>query len=249
MDPIGKIAILRRYPVKSMQGEDVTSAQVTFAGLAGDRVWAFVQASKAAADDDFPWHSAREQHDMLLYHPRFRAPATSDQKVWPAGAGAVEVTTPGGRTLAVDDPELLAELSAKVGYSLHLRYSERSMVDSRPVSIFGLATVKGLTDEVGYPVDHRRFRANLYVEWNDPTPFFEDSLVGRRLGVGKDVELLIVKKDPRCIIINLEPATGTHRPEVLKTVARRHAGCCGVYAAVLRGGRIDAGSPIALKEP
>ena len=34
---LGTVAVLRRYPVKSMLGEDVDASEVTFTGLAGDR--------------------------------------------------------------------------------------------------------------------------------------------------------------------------------------------------------------------
>jgi uncharacterized protein YcbX len=35
---LGTVAALRRYPVKSMLGEDLPAGDVTLAGLAGDRV-------------------------------------------------------------------------------------------------------------------------------------------------------------------------------------------------------------------
>ena len=34
---LGTVAALRRYPVKSMLGEDLDASDVTFTGLAGDR--------------------------------------------------------------------------------------------------------------------------------------------------------------------------------------------------------------------
>ena len=34
---LGTVAKLRRYPVKSMLGEDLSAGDVTLAGLAGDR--------------------------------------------------------------------------------------------------------------------------------------------------------------------------------------------------------------------
>src|SRR6516162_3005383 len=39
---LGTVAALRRYPVKSMRGEDVDAGDVTFTGLAGDRRLAVV---------------------------------------------------------------------------------------------------------------------------------------------------------------------------------------------------------------
>ena len=42
MERLGTLERLRRYPVKSMAGEDMQEARVTYAGLLGDRVYAFV---------------------------------------------------------------------------------------------------------------------------------------------------------------------------------------------------------------
>src|SRR5690349_20741873 len=39
---LGTVAVLRRYPVKSMLGEDLRASDVTWRGLAGDRVLAVV---------------------------------------------------------------------------------------------------------------------------------------------------------------------------------------------------------------
>jgi len=41
----GIVSGLWRYPVKSMAGEAVASTEISWAGLAGDRRWAFVRAS------------------------------------------------------------------------------------------------------------------------------------------------------------------------------------------------------------
>jgi uncharacterized protein YcbX len=245
---IGHLEILRRYPVKSMSGEDLDEVYVAYTGVTGDRVFAFVDNKKAGEGDNFPWHSAREQANMLLFRPRFLgAPAVSVQ--YPKeDAFRVEVTTPSGKTLRVDDPALLAELSAKGGEGVTLRFSEKGMQDSRPLSLFALDTLQSLAEEAGVPIDHRQFRANFYVRWTNGKPYYEDELVGRRVKIGDTLEAMVVKKDPRCVIINLDPETAQSRIEVLKTVARKHAGCVGVYLATLREGVVKKGDPIMLMD-
>ena len=42
--PIGAVASLRRYPVKSMLGEPLTEAVIGAGGVAGDRVLALLDA-------------------------------------------------------------------------------------------------------------------------------------------------------------------------------------------------------------
>ena len=87
-----------------------------------------------------------------------------------ADAFAVEVATPGGRTLPVGSPELRAELEERAGQALTLRFSERSLYDCRPVSLFGNATAEALGQELGMRIDRRRFRANFYADWSDGEP-------------------------------------------------------------------------------
>lgn len=246
MEPqiIGKIDDVRRYPVKSMAGESVANAKVAFTGLAGDRIWAFVRADKKP---DFPWHSAREQYDMLLYTPRFKSPEAVDATDYPhPDQLKVLVKTPQGQEHAIDSAALLAELQEHATAKVELRFSEKGMQDARPLSIFSLSTLAALSAETGCRIDPRQFRANFYVTWNDKTPFYEDGLVGKRLKIGDTLEIAVVKKDPRCLIITLDPETATPAPEVLRNVARKHAGCAGVYAAVLREGVVNAGDPITL---
>lgn len=244
MTTLGTLEILRRYPVKSMAGEDLAQAKVAFTGLAGDRVWAFVRKDKKP---DFPWHSAREQHDMLLYKTRFVEPAAVDSDYPKPAQLKVEVTAPDGARFAIDDPKLAQHLNAKEDAGIELRFSEKGMQDARPVSLFALKTVAALAEESGVAVDHRQFRANFYVKWSEEQPaFFEDDLVGKNIKVGETAEFAVVKKDPRCIIITLDPETATPQPVVLRNVARKHSGFCGVYLAVLREGVVRQGDHITL---
>lgn len=246
MQAIGTLESLRRYPVKSMSGEELDQVHVAFTGVSGDRVYAFVNDLKAAEKKNFPWHSAREQHDLLLYKPRFTQDLEVNVHYPPTAAFAVEVTTPSGRTVKIDDPDLARELAERAGYPVTLRFSEKGMQDARPLGIFGMDTLAALSKEAGRELDGRRFRANFYVRWTNGEPYFEDTLVGRRLKVGDTLEIAIVKKDPRCIIINLDPTTAEPHAEVLRTVAKGHKGCVGVYAAVLREGVVKAGDTIQL---
>ena len=57
MERIGTVETICRYPVKSMAGEEVGQAFVGFAGLMGDRAFAFVRTS---GPKGFPWHTGRE---------------------------------------------------------------------------------------------------------------------------------------------------------------------------------------------
>ena len=241
MERIGTLTALRRYPVKSMAGEDLSEARVTFAGIVGDRVYAFIDTQNRS---DFPWMTGRQAHQMILFRPRFLdAPAAQDD-IPSADRYATEVTTPEGETFRMGDAEFTGYLEKRFGRSLRLRFSERSMTDARPVSILGLSTLEALSSETGIALDRRRFRENFYVEWQDARPYFEDQLIGRELQIGETVTLQVVKKDGRCVMITLDPDTAVSSPQVLERVARGHDGCTGVYAAVLREGIVRVNDPI-----
>jgi uncharacterized protein YcbX len=232
MEPVGTVVRLRRYPVKGMAGEDLEAARVTHAGLVGDRVFAFVDKQGPA---DFPWMTSRKGRDMILFLPRFLAPPPPDDGIFSVDY-STEVTTPEGRKARVDDPEFTRFLEDRYGHALVLRHSERSMTDAFPVSVLGMATVRGLSEETGLELNPLRFRANFYVQWSSDEPFFEDRFVGRELRIGENVSIQVVKKDGRCVIIALDPETAEPAPIALEKVARDHAGCAGVYGAVLREG-------------
>jgi uncharacterized protein YcbX len=242
-----------------MAGEALEEAFVGFAGMMGDRAYAFV---RVPGSKGFPWHTGREQEDLVLYRPRYRDGAAASlpvdversfgmapgvNPIFPkAEAFAVEVTTPGGWTLPVGSPELKAELEAWTGQALTLRFSERGLYDCRPVSLFGNATAAALGEELGMRLDRRRFRANFYADWSDGRPYREDELVGRTLQVGERLRITVLERDPRCKMITLDPDTAAMEPGILRHVTQAHEGCAGVYAVVLVEGVVRKGDPIWL---
>jgi uncharacterized protein len=243
VERVGTLAVLRRYPVKGMAGEDVAAARVTFAGIVGDRVYAFVDERDQSS---FPWMTARKAHEWLLLRPRFLDPPPVEEDIPAASRYAAEVVTAEGEKFMAGEAKFTQYLERRFGHSLRARFSERSMTDAAPVSLFGLATVRGLSEETGLALDPRRFRANFYVRWERDEPFYENHLVGRALRIGEDATVQVVKKDGRCMIVTLDSETAERSPIVLEKVARDHGGCAGVYAAVLREGVVRADDPVYL---
>jgi uncharacterized protein YcbX len=256
---IGKVDSLWRYPVKSMRGEELEELFVGYAGAYGDRLFAFVSD---ASPKGFPYFTGRNQRRMICYRARFRNPTKaarpSNQReaeengAWPLPAGsmelAIDVETPDGKFLEIDDPSLIDSLRTGIEQSngLALLRSDRAMTDCAPLSLFSLQTVRQLERESGIPIDKRQFRANVYLDLPDTAGFSENALVGRSLRLGSKVLVSITKLDGRCMMITLNPDTAEKSPEVLKTVAQKHEGKAGLYAAVLTEGIVRKGDSIEL---
>ena len=162
----------------------------------------------------------------------------------------VDVETPSGELLAIDDPALEGMLGEGLSdaNNLTLVRSERAMTDCRPVSLISLQTVEQIGEELreGGGLDPRRFRANVYVDSASGRGFGEDAFVGRSLRIGSKAVVSVLERDPRCKMISLDPDTGEHNPQVLRTVARVHGNMAGVYCAVLVEGVIKKGDSVEL---
>jgi uncharacterized protein YcbX len=254
---IGKVDTLWRYPVKSMRGEELNEAFAGFAGIYGDRVFAF---RSSASHKGFPYLTAREQRRLLQYRPRFRFPEKAARPINlieaesknanPLSADlaelVVDVETPDGQNLAIDDPVLIETLRVDIDpkHQVTLMRCQRAMTDCRPVSIFSLQSAQQLAEETGMPVDKRRFRANVYVDLTSANGFAENELVGRSVRIGPKAVITILERDARCVVITLDPDTGEQAPAILKKVAQAHDGMAGVYGAVLVEGLIHKGDSI-----
>lgn len=261
MTPIGTVESLWRYPVKSMSGEEITAAFMGFSGFYGDRCYAF---KNSAARKGFPYLNATAQEQMLRYRPRFRHPERAmsppnlveamsiSPGVTPANAEpndlSLDVVTPTGAVVAVDDPALLEMLVEGLRGENHLTLvrSDRALTDCRPVSLISLQTIRQVEAELDIPLDKRRFRANVFLNLASHDGFAEDELVGRRVRIGAKTEIAILERDPRCKMISLDPDTGAHNPEILRRVAKAHANFAGLYCAVLVEGVLRKGDSIHL---
>jgi hypothetical protein len=261
MNVVGSVESLWRYPVKSMAAEELDELFVGYAGVYGDRLFAF---ESAANDRGFPYFTGRDKREMIRYRARFRNPDKAARPINlaeaeklgptinPTSADAsdlmIDVETPDGKTFAIDDPALLEHLRANGNqkHELKLLRSDKAITDCRPLSIFGIQSAKKLGHETGVEVDKRRFRANVYVDLTSANGFAENEFVGKSLRIGSKVVVAVTDRDARCMMITLDPDTSEKSPAILKAVAQAHQGTAGVYGAVLVEGMIRKGDAIEL---
>ena len=258
---IGKVDSLWRYPVKSMRGQELDEMFAGYAGVYGDRLFAFESSASARG---FPFFTGRDQRQMIRYRARFR---NQEKAARPVNLGEaeklspnlnpisadvselmVDVETPDGKAFAIDDPALIDNLRSNIdgNHELTLLRSDKAITDCRPLSIFAVQTAEKLGEETGVAVDKRRFRANVYVDLTSSVGFAENEFVGRSLRIGPKVTVAVLQRDARCMMITLDPDTAEKTPAILKAVAQAHEGMAGVYGAVLTEGLIRKGDSVEL---
>ena len=234
---VGTVAALYRFPVKSMRGDLVSSANIYWHGLAGDRRYAFVREDNTTR---FPWLTAREVPDLLRYVPYFAADAEPM-------SDPVRVRTPDGADLAIEDAALRDELAARHGAGVTLLHSSRGVPDSAAISLLGTATVRELGARVGATLDPLRFRNNVVIDTAGDRPFEEEDWLGGVVYFGDAAAgpcVHVNRKDPRCMMVNLDPDAATQHPAVLRTIVREREQCAALYCSVEAIGTISIGDPV-----
>ena len=278
---LGTVAALRRYPVKSMLGEDVDASDVTFTGLAGDRQLAVVsRATGKIASAKFP----RLWRDLLTVS----AAAADD----PAADGAVRITLPEGKIVWSSDAGVDTILSGLLdqpvtltatpvpGAALDRAVPEAvlrdgvdaqvpaelmeiggggppgTFVDFAPLHLLTTSTLDRIAELSPHGrADLERYRPNIVIR-TAGAGFTENDWLERILQVGDDLVLRVIARTPRCAVPTLAHGALPRDPDALRVLARHNRvepldsldpePCAGVYAEVLRPGRIRTGDPVRL---
>ena len=225
--PDGSVLELRRHPVKSVEGELLDECPVDRRGLVGDRLW-------AVCDPDGKLGSGKSSH-------RFRR-MDGLRQLGAAYDGDVPVLTfPDGSATRGDSPAVHERLTAHVGRPVRLeREGTVPHFDDGPVHLVTTAAVRALAAVTGAPVDPRRTRANLLVDWPGHD-FVEDAWLGERVSVGDEVILEITMLMPRCVMVNASTRDLPPAPRVLQTLHEANDGTFGVLAEVVSTGVVRRG--------
>src|SRR5712692_3278840 len=117
---LGTVTALRRYPVKSMLGEDLDASDVGRSGLARDRRLAVVsRRTGKVASAKYPrlWRdlltlSAEAQDEEALDEEALDEEALDEEARGEARGGAARITLPGGATVRSTDADVDEVLSA-----------------------------------------------------------------------------------------------------------------------------------------
>ena len=230
--PTGRVVALRRFPVKSLCGESLSTASIDRRGIVGDRLWAL-------RDPDGKLGSGKSTR-------RFRTmPGLLDISACYGPDPTPILSFPGGRVISGDDPAVHDALSAHVGRPVTLaREAEVSHFDEGPLHLVTTSSVDRLSEVYGSTVDTRRVRANLIVDTGGPARFDDADWIGRDLAVGDQVVVRVRKPMIRCVMLGL-PQLGLPAADgLLRTVARANDTRLGVVLDVVVGGRVRHGDPV-----
>jgi uncharacterized protein YcbX len=170
--------------------------------------------------------------------------------VWgaPQPTGEARTVDYWGRTavLEVVDGPWAAAYSDHLGRDVVLaRAAPGEVVYGASVTLVTSASLDRLSDVLGAPVDAARFRATFELDVGDEPAHVEDGWVGRRVSIGT-AEVRVRGLVPRCVVVDLDPASGVRDLQVLRALAthRRDDGevAFGVDAVVTRPGRVTTGA-------
>ena len=226
--PLGIVADLWRYPVKSFGGERLRRAFVGPFGVLGDRRYSL-------RGENAPL-TARRAGDMLMFSAAYGNGEAAED---------IRIRAPNGDVFAVGDAALGKILADALDLDAPATIDRTPLafVDAAPLHILGEPSIAALGNSIGTDLDRRRFRANILVEPATGAPFEEDTWIARRFVIGEATIEVIVNTE-RCVLTTLDPDTAERDPRVLKALATTRDNVFGVYARVLRPGWIETGDAI-----
>lgn len=234
---IGHIEAIFRYPVKSMAGEKLETANLGWYGLDGDRRLAFRRVDDRTG---IPWLTASRLPELLRFVPQY----TTNAVEIPV---PTHVRTPAGDELPIFGDELAKTVERRYGARVEMMQLKRGIFDEASISVITSGTVLEIGRLAGRSLDVRQFRPNIVIRLLEAVPFQEDRWLGGTLSFGEGTNvptIAITMRDERCSMVNLDPDTASAAPEVMKTIVRANQNNAGVYGSVLHTGPLAVGQTV-----
>ena len=243
MQAIGKVIEIWRYPVSSITGEQLASAESFERGLIGDRNFGLVEVETgipARPEQDARWHRALD----------LKARSSAD--------GLAEIQFPGGPWQSVITPGLSDELTRFFGFPVDLRpYENRNLLPGHPgpwavgryepsalhlLTTASLDRLKALHPEGN--TDRRRFRPNLLLEMPEiEGEFPETTWMDRKLVVGS-VRMTVSRPTRRCGFTVIAQNGVPEDPQILRNIVRQNSRNLGVYCSFEQHGSFSVGDTV-----
>jgi uncharacterized protein len=210
------VAELWRYPVKSLRGEALESAEVGPEGLAGDRLLQVV-------DGDERLVTARVRPGLLGLQ----------SSLSPEGDPLVD-----GRSWSEPEAAELIRRASSDGCRLVDALDRPRRFDESPL----LVATDGAAEAFG--ADRRRFRPNIVV--GGVEGYAERGWPEAGLLRAGEVEIRLGHLCERCVMTTFDPDTVEQDPDVLRRINEELDGLFAWNCWVERPGRVAVGDPVEL---
>jgi hypothetical protein len=224
------------YPVKSLNGIELSSAEVFQHGLKFDRNWMLVDSNNqfitrrerpelslietSLSANGFAFSFNNKSENLALGTNDFQQEKI-ESKVWDSIVFGFEE----GEKFNTFFSDFLKEEVRLIRMPLHPERIETapltgeqtasSFADSFPILVIGTASLDALNAQLEEPIDARYFRPNLLFQTE--RSFEEDDWQEIHIG---NVRLRKAKACGRCRMINVNPNTGIYRTDVMRELAK-----------------------------
>ena len=273
---VGTVEELWRYPVKSMLGGTVSELLVTEQGSLGDRAWALrdqrtgriVSAKRVPRLLEF---RATYEVDPTPESAGVVRIETPDGDTLYAGQedASARISSILGRPVVLDNFAHRDEKASidrntvfgdvpvsqmKPDWTLetkpdYFQLKSGSFLEIGAVFLLASGSVGHLRCLQGGTalIDRRRFRPNLYIDTAQVSGrFVEDDWLGGKLTIGDSVVLDEFAPTLWCVGSTLAQEELPRDRSILRTIARGHQSCLGVYGSVASTGLVRVGDSVVL---
>lgn len=268
-ESIMNVVSIRRYPVKSMMGEEMNACDITEKGLLGDRAYGVIDLETgklANAKNPKKWP------EMFHYRASF-----TEQTMVTEPTPPVRITMPNGEAVISTDSNISERLTESFNRNVTLGSPSQLAVEfegyipegikelENPGTVFSRTAPTNTFFDIGMVhiittstidavrkltpssrIEARRFRPNLILDVPNMEGFVEEQWIGKTLAVGEGVQLKIIQPTKRCVMTTLAQGDLPKDPNVLRTLAQQNNGNFGVYAEVISTGEVKIGDQVRL---
>lgn len=243
-------------------GEELNASEVTNRGLLGDRVFAVVDSADGKVVTaknprkwpnffDFRAELAGSDVSIALPDGEVVSSASDDVNQRLSKALGHDVTLRSAPSGDLDVEEYWPDIAGLNHRDTITEFTlaEGTFFDAAVIHVLSTATLDRLREL--YPegrFETRRFRPNIVVQLaSNEKKFAEDEWAGHTVAIGADVKLNITRQCGRCVMTTLAQGDLPKDPGILRTAAENNRAKVGVYAGVVRGGKIRRGDRVTIE--
>jgi uncharacterized protein len=274
---VGSLCEIWRYPVKSMLGERLSELMIGVGGGIGDRAWALreLDSGRIASAKKYPrlleFRATYDEIPTSSCLGRVRVETPGGRVIYPDEDGASEeISAVIGQPLrlerarshrrektGINPATVFGDVPVeelKPGFTAqtlpdYFELLEGTFFEVAALHVLASGSVEHLRRlQPEAAIDRRRFRPNFLIETGPEwTGFVEDAWLGGVLAVGAALRVDGMEPALGCVTTTLAQGDLLRDLSVLRTSAKHHRGCVGVFGAVQApGGLVRVGDSVSL---